>query len=369
MKNNLWTKGIVIGILVLFVGINILPIGSIKAEKNQSSQSIQIQITDDDWGNPTDNQVDIPAYLPDTGITPTLDIHFTITGTNTTETTAFYGDDPWEDWKNISIQDDILYPMNDSSLYHVGTEGDWICSLTPSISYPTKIITLGINWPGNGSANNSIQIINGSYVTPRVDSFPWGQDYNLTITVRDLDQEALKYADLYLIWEEDDVEFNHTQGENTVGNGRNGEYTFWITKEDQGENIQKNITIAVTDASSLLSGYTTVLMNKPTPLPELEINTMKGGFGLKVQMKNNGTIDATNVTLNITFSGAWMMLPPLEHYQTIFNLGSGATKDVTVLIFGLGTTTITIDATCSEGASIEKTATGTVFLFFLFGIK
>jgi hypothetical protein len=368
MRHN-FRKWVVIGILVLFIGTNIFLIRSTKAEKNQSSQSIQLLITDDGWGNPTDKQVDIPAYLPNSGITPTLSIHFTITGVNTSETTAFYGDDPWEDWKNISIQGGILYPVNDSSLYHSGTQGDWICSLTPTLTYNHESITLGINWPGNGSANNNVQLINGSYVTPRVDSFPWGQGYNLTITVRDLDQEALKYTDVYLIWEENDVEFNHTMGENTVGNGRNGEYTFYISKEDQGENIPKNITIAVTDASSQLSGYTKVFMNTPTPLPDLEIRRLQGGFGLKVQIKNNGTVDATNVSLNITFTGAWMIVPPLEQYQTTFDLGSGESKDVTVLVFGLGKTTITINAKCSEGTSVEKTATGTIFLFFILGVK
>jgi hypothetical protein len=211
--------------------------------------------------------------------------------------------------------------------------------------------------------------VNGSFVTPRVDSFPWGQDFNLTITAQDIDAEALKYADVYLIWEENDLQFNHTSGENLPGNGKNGEYTFWITKEDQGASYPKNITIAVYDASSELSGYTNVTMEKPTLLPELEIGSITGGLRLKVQIKNIGLANATNVTVNITFSGAWMILPLFEHYQISFDLGAGVSKTIPVIVFGLGKTTIKVDMNCAEGFSVTKIATGKVFLFLIFGVQ
>ena len=36
---------------------------------------------------------------------------------------------------------------------------------------------------------------------------------------------------------------------------------------------------------------------------------------------------------------------------------------------GFGKTTITVEVTCAEGTSATKTATGTVFLFFILGVK
>jgi hypothetical protein len=39
------------------------------------------------------------------------------------------------------------------------------------------------------------------------------------------------------------------------------------------------------------------------------------------------------------------------------------------LILGLGKTTIQVEVTCAEGVSVTKSATGTVFLFFVLGVK
>jgi hypothetical protein len=105
------------------------------------------------------------------------------------------------------------------------------------------------------------------------------------------------------------------------------------------------------------------------PQPVLEIGTITGGFGVKVQIKNIGNVNATNVSVDINFSGAWMILPLLEHYQIAFNLGAGLSENITVIVFGLGKTTIKVDVTCAEGSSVTRTATGKVFLFFMFGIK
>jgi hypothetical protein len=106
------------------------------------------------------------------------------------------------------------------------------------------------------------------------------------------------------------------------------------------------------------------------PQPVLEIGTITGGFGIKVQIKNIGTANATNVSVNMTFYGAWMILPLLEHYHKILhNVGAGLSENITVIVFGLGKTTIDVNATCTEGSSATKTATGTVFLFFMLGVK
>jgi len=261
------SKAMALSITLLFTGITISPVLSTSALKNAPIyEQVDLIINDDGSGDPTDNAVDIPAYAPDSGITPTLTINFTIVGTNISVPTAFYGDDPWEDWKNITVTGDILYPVNDTTLYHVGTKGDWNCFVTPT--KPGGTIVLSIDWPGNGSATETIQIVNGTMVRPSADSFHWGLDVNITITITDMDGAALRYAKVFLIWEEDDFEFNETEGNNKVGNGLNGEYTFWIRRADQGELPPRNITIAAQNyPESSYWGYANVMMERPNNPP------------------------------------------------------------------------------------------------------
>ena len=311
MLKHIIRNGSIAGMLVIILILSLLSSASaIPPFTETSTRSIELIINDDGSGDPTDKNVNIPSYVPDSGITPILSMNFTITGVNTSEPTAFYGDDPWEDWKNISITGDILYPVNEMTLYHVGTKGDWNCDITPT--KPFGLITLTINWPGNGTAHNSIHIVNGSFVTPFVDSFPWGTDFNLTVKVQDMDEEALKYADVYLIWEEDDYQFNHTSGNNALGNGRNGEYTFWITKEDQGEIAPKNITIAIHDDSTGLSGYTKVTMEEPGQPP------------------NPPIIDGPHcgkINIEYTFSFGEIIDPTGDQFFCLWDWGDGTISD------------------------------------------
>ncbi len=41
--------------------------------------------------------------------------------------------------------------------------------------------------------------------------FTVGEDYNLTVTVKDMDGAAVKNANVYLIWQDVPDEFNHTK--------------------------------------------------------------------------------------------------------------------------------------------------------------
>lgn len=270
-----------VGIILLFVGLTIIPTLQASFLKNAPILSpVQLLINDDGSGDPTDKKVDVPTYLPDSGITPTITINFTIIGTNSTPSNEFYGDDPGEDWKNITVTGDVLYPVTHRTLYHIGTKGDWNCCITPTQPYGS--LTLTIDWPGNGSADENIQIVNGTCVRPSVNSFPWGQDFNLTVTVTDIDGAPVKIANVYVIWEEDDYEFNHTSGDNTAGNGANGEYTFWITRDNQGEIAPKNITIAAQWYAGFW-GYAKVIMERPSHPPLVYIdddyNSATPGWG------------------------------------------------------------------------------------------
>ncbi len=206
----------------------------------------------------------VPEY---TGgeVADTIDINFAIYGTSITDDIgrAYYGDDSWEDWKNITVTGDILYPVDDTTLTHSGTKGNWTATVTPTKPGGTIVIT--IDWQGddNGTASQTIDIINGTLVTPAVDAFTVGTDYNLTVTIKDIDGAALKYAAVYLMWEDEALALNETEGDNHAGNGLNGEYTFWITKDDQMTNAPQNITIAAQAYPGAdFWGYAKVIMDK-----------------------------------------------------------------------------------------------------------
>ena len=356
MKKGVIERTIVIAIIMLFIGTSIIPSQSKTITDNATNTaSIQLIINNDGSGDPTDKNIDVPSYIPTSGITPILTINFTITGVNNSEPTAFYGDDAWEDWKNITITGDILYPVNDITLYHVGTKGDWNCYITPT--KPGGIISLNINWPGNGSANNSIQIVNGTYVRPQVDSFPWGGDFNLTVVVQDMEGAAVKNAHVYLIWEDVALEFNSTVGDNKPGNGLNGEYTFWITKEDQGATAPRYITISAQWYNGFW-GHTKVNMKQPIPPPELTFNIV-GGFGIYASIKNNGMTNLSGILWQIHVEGGIFGQVNKTVNGTI-NIAANWTKTVKTGIFiGLGPISITVKV-----SDEEQTAIGFQFIIF-----
>ncbi len=154
-----------LSIILVFAWLTISPaLHASSLENTPIYDQVDLIINDDGSGDPTDNEVDVPSYTPGSGITPTLTINFTILGTNSSEVTRYYGDDPWEDWSNIFVTGDILLPVNETTLYHIGSKGDWICKVTPT--KPGGIIDLFILWDGEGADEEIIQIVNGSFVQP-----------------------------------------------------------------------------------------------------------------------------------------------------------------------------------------------------------
>jgi hypothetical protein len=215
--------------------------------------------------NYQDKKIDyIPEYSSGY-VAPTIDINFAIYGTSITNDLgrAYYGDDAWEDWENITVEGDILYPIDGTTLTHSGTKGNWTATVTPT--KPGGSIEIMIDWPGddNGTASQTIEIINGTHVTPAVDTFTVGSDYNLTVTVTDMEGDPLKYAYVILMWEDEALLLNETEGDNSAGNGLNGAYTFWITADEQQDIAPQNITIgAQSYPGSTFWGYAKVVMDR-----------------------------------------------------------------------------------------------------------
>jgi parallel beta-helix repeat protein len=345
LKNNAEIrKAMASCVILLFAGLTISPALAASSPRNLPVFApVDLIINDDDSGDPTDKEVNVPSYNPGSGITPILTINFTILGTNSSETTAFYGDDPGEDWKNITISGDILYPVNDMTLYHVGTNGDWNCEVTPT--KPSGAITLTIDWPGNGTATETIQIVNGTVVNPWMDSFQWGADCNITVTITNMDGAPEKYAKVCLIWEEDDYEFNETEGNNKVGNGLNGEYRFWIRQQDQGDLPPKNITFAAQMyPGSSFWGYAKVMMERPNNPPLVfvddDYNNSTPGWGYNhfntIQdginaVQTNGTVQVSNGTYseNILINKSLSLLGQNKNTTRIHGTGNGTGINIT----------------------------------------
>ena len=102
--------------------------------------------------------------------------------------------------------------------------------------------------------------------------------------------------------------------------------------------------------------------------PELAIESIAGGFGVSAVIKNTGDADATNVAYTIALEGGLIILGK-ETTNSIPTIAAGASEAIKAgFILGIGKTTITISASCDEGATASATATGTVLLFFVLGV-
>ena len=231
---------------------------------------VQLVIVNDGSGKATDKKVNVPGYVSGANQAATIDIEFDIFGRSITNEfrNAYYGDDADEEdgvLDNITIEGDILYPVDATTLVHSGTDGRWTATVTPT--KPGGTITLTIDWPGdeNGTATETIEIVNGTYVTPAVDMFTVGADYNLTVTVTDMDGDSVKNAYVILLWQDLSTRCNLTNGTNKAGNGLNGEYTFWIppNKKDATtpDTAPQNLTVAVRWYGDFW-GYSKVIMER-----------------------------------------------------------------------------------------------------------
>jgi len=225
---------------------------------------VQLVVVNDGSGKAGDKKVDVPAYVSGGNQANTITLTFDIFGTDISDAIgqAYYGDNGWENAENITIAGDILYPVD---AVYSGTNGRWTAAVTPK--KPGGTITLSIDWPGddNGTATETIEIVNGTTVVSAVDSFNVGADYNLTVTVTDMDGTPVKNAYVILMWQDVPLKFNQTNGTNAAGKGLNGQYTFWIQPHKKDANTPasapQNITVAARWYGNYW-GYTKVIMDR-----------------------------------------------------------------------------------------------------------
>jgi hypothetical protein len=247
--------------------------GTIEEEYNNSASftisrsdpPVRIVIVD-----PANKKIDVPAYshtVPYTAGTETISFDIFGTSVSDVDGRAYYGDDLidyGEDYKNITITGDLLYPVDAE---YVGPAGRWKADVTPL--KPGGTITITINWQGakNGTASQTIDIIDGLHIIPAVEKFTVGNHYNLTVSIKDTDGTSpVSRAKVWLIWEPDDDTPDGASiidgkiGNNSVGLGRNGEYTFWIKKDNQSYAPRKLTIAAEIIEGGDVWGYATVTM-------------------------------------------------------------------------------------------------------------
>ncbi|DAC72159.1 MAG TPA: hypothetical protein DSN98_06640 [Thermoplasmata archaeon] len=104
-------------------------------------------------------------------------------------------------------------------------------------------------------------------------------------------------------------------------------------------------------------------------LPELEIGSITGGFGVKASVKNTGEGDATNVSWTIALDGKLVFLGK-SSIGTIPSLAVAGEEPIKAnFILGFGKTNIVVSATCDEGVTAELTKSAFVLGPLVLGVK
>jgi hypothetical protein len=99
--------------------------------------------------------------------------------------------------------------------------------------------------------------------------------------------------------------------------------------------------------------------------PELSIESIKGGIGVKATIKNIGDAPATNVVASMTVKGGLLGMINKDKNVTETSLAVGDEFNINSgLIIGIGKITVEVAATCDEGSSDSETKTGRQILFF-----
>ena len=131
-----------------------------------------------------------------------------------------------------------------------------------------------------------------------------------------------------------------------------------------------NVTLTVTDAEmTSVSDWAIANVTEIQLVPELEISTITGGFGVKAVIKNIGTGAATNVEWTIALDGKLVFLGKSSP-GTIPSIAAGAESSIkSKLILGFGKTNIVVSATCDEGATAELTKAAFVLGPLVLGVK
>jgi hypothetical protein len=126
------------------------------------------------------------------------------------------------------------------------------------------------------------------------------------------------------------------------------------------------VTLRVTDNNSATGTITKTVYVNDTIDFTIKIT---GGFGIKANIANNGSITATQLKWTFTLTKGFILLGKTKS-GNIVSLAAGASRTVKDSpIIGFGKTIIRVNVTCAEGYSGTQSVIGSMFLFFVFGIQ
>jgi hypothetical protein len=219
---------------------------------------------------------------------------------------------------------------------------------------------------GSDESNGVFIIMNHPNTSPEIPALPVGQtngyvnvSYTYTTNTTDVDGDQVYYK---WSWgaEESDWMGPYTSGE-TISAVHAwsvvGSYSVKVKAKD------------VNGAESNWSQEVPVTINKEPEVPKLIIDSITGGFGISAVIKNNGSVDATNISWSIALDGGFILRGG-NTTGVIDKIPEGGEAVISSgLIIGLGRIPIIVSATCDEGASAKRTASGFVFLIFVIGIQ
>ena len=156
------------------------------------------------------------------------------------------------------------------------------------------------------------------------------------------------------------------------GDTTNSGWTSFVPSGDPGNATKQwtspgtyQVTAKAKDIGDHESGFSAPLTVVISSGPILDIGTITGGlFRVSAPINNIGDDTATNVQWTIDLvGGAFIGGSSSGTEPSIAAAGSVTVQSG--LIIGLGSTTVTVTATCDEGSSDTKSQTGFVFLIFI----
>ncbi|RLC74521.1 MAG: hypothetical protein DRI61_16465, partial [Chloroflexi bacterium] len=205
--------------------------------------------------NYVDKKIDVPAYSGTTTLSVgEVNIKFKVLS-------ELYGEEFNSSSNgNITVTGDILYP---ATYYYDSSNGYWQVNVTPIKGGGS--VTIEVDWDDvNDSVSESFTVVNGTVVTVTPAEFTVDNNVTINVTVKDKNGLALPYATVVLFWNQTGSnKINETSGDATPGKGKDGVYTFLLTKDDQLDQAPIYINVAVknTHGSGYMYGYAKLKMD------------------------------------------------------------------------------------------------------------
>jgi hypothetical protein len=281
------------------------------------------------------------------------------------------------EWENVKADNDLTTGLhyeayeikNNSDENQEGVEIDW-CLLDGTADWWINNEWFGLTvddakYPDIDAANGlcyCVYELNGgiycTYSNDNAQNFQstqissHGRYPNVAIMENTILCSCLKDGNLYSFVSED---FGNSWEESII-NDQSGSVV-----EDTHSTAVAGSYLAWTDKRE---AFDTIYFDKlEVAVPIIEIHSISGGLGLRADIINSGTADATNIPWQITLDGGAFV--GKETTGTIDRLSPGASETIkTSFIIGFGKTDITIIV----GATSKKME-GMVLLFFIGGVK